>query len=286
MTSLMGGVRRTTVRRWTTGIVAGSLLAALAGCEEDRASNADDRKPIAVTASGVEIMEVVRNENERIVEAVVVAGGEERRVTFAPVLDGPLSHGMTAVVSTSRDGGGIEMSFGWDEQSGASWVRQRSGTDSFEFSRVVVQNRVVEDYMFNGRTLQLQYADLPPLILEKATAKYLRGEPLESTSPEVKEFATQLRAFQAFADQLPSAFTSPNDDSALLTSLLGDPVFVSTVTKEPAPNSAFRDAVCATFNTCVAVFCRMNPVSHICGVCAAGSLACLFTIWFCTVMCG
>jgi hypothetical protein len=281
----MGEVRRLTVRRWTTGMVAASFLVALAGCEGDRTSNADDRKPIGVTASGVEIVEVVRNEKERIVEAVVVAGGEERQVTLAPVLDGPLPSGMTATVRPTGDDGPVELAYGWDEHSGATWFRQDSDGDTIELTRTTVQGRVVEDYVFGDRSLRVVYADLSPVVLDKAIDKHLRGESLDGASPEVVEFAGAMRAFEEFAAQLPSTFASENEDAALLTSLLADPVFAGAIVGEDVtPNRP--DALCNAFNICAALTCRFLPYPNLCAACAAGVLACMFMDWFCSAWCG
>lgn len=285
MTSLMGWVRRADVRRGTSGVAAVALLCAVAGCE-DRASNTGDTQPIAVTESGVEILKVVRDENRRTVEAVVVTGGEERQVTFEPTLDGPLPFGMSARVSPNDGSERIQLAFGWDEHSGAAWVRQTSGDDSLELTRYIVQGRVVEEYVFNGQALLLQYANLSDGSLDKAADMYARGELFESTSPDVVEFGTQIQLFESFAAQLPSSFIVPNSDGELLTSLLGDPVFVSTVTGEFITHDNLKKTLCSSFNTCAAIACRIYPLGTICGVCVAGSLACLFTEWFCLVMCG
>ncbi len=284
MTSLMRGVRRADVRRGSAGIVATTFLVALAGCGGDRTSNADDKKPIAVTASGVEIMEVVENKDMRTVEAVVVTGGEERRVTFAPVLDGPLPSGVSASLHASDGSESIRLTYGWDENSGATWFRQQADGDTFEFSRTIVQGRVVEEYAFNEQFLRLQYADLPQVIADKAVEKYSRGESLTGASPPVVEFVGELQEFEAFAAQLPGAFESASDDGAFLTSLLGDPVFAGAIVgEEVTPNRP--DGLCNFFNVCMAIACRVLPNPHLCAACTAGALTCLFMDWFCSAWC-
>lgn len=285
MTSLMVCVRRTGVRRWTAATAAASFLVAIGGCAEDRTANSDSaRAPIVVTTGGVEIMEVVKNEHERTVEAAVVAGGEERQATFAPLLDGPLSSG---IVATLRSGDGeelVQLAYGWDEQAGANWVRQQIEGDSFELMRTVVDERVREEYTINGRELVLEYTELPPVVAAKATAQYRRGEPTTSTDPDVIEFVDQLREFDAFAREMPSRVLAESADGRLLTSLLGDPVFASTLEeKEPddvVPRSILG-AVCHLFVQCMAISCRISPLSSICGICTAGTLACAFIDVFC-----
>ncbi len=281
MTSLMSWVRRAGVRRGTSGIAMMVFGFALAGCDEDRTGNADAKTPIAVTASGVEIVEVMRNEATRTVEAVVVAGGEERQVTLVPLLDGPQSYAVRTVLP-SIDGGAIELSFGWDEASGATWVRQSVGDDTFELERSVSNGRVHEAYRFNEQSLVLEYADLPADIMSKAVAKYRRGEPMSNVSADVAELVSQFPAFDAFAAQLPTEFTSPSDDAQLLASLLADPVFTEAVLGVRITDNVVS-AMCTRFGQCAAVFCRFLPNSVVCGVCASGVLACIFIEWICAM---
>ncbi len=286
MTSLMVLLRRTDVRRSTSGIAGMTLMCALAGCERDHTSNADAKQPIAVTASGVEIMEVVTNENERTVEVAVVAGGEEREVTFAPLLDGPLPFGVSVSLSKSGRNHDVEpvvLALGGDPATGATWVRQQSGDDSLELSQVVVGGRVVEEYTFDGQRLHLEYADLSRVALEDATNKYLRGEPPDGSS-DLVEFAAALREFEGFAAQLPSSETSENADGELLTSLLRDWTFVSAIVGERVTQSR-PDALCRYFNTCAAISCRFFAGTQICTVCVAGSLACMFMDLMCYMWC-
>lgn len=287
MTSLMVCVRRTGVRRWTAGIAAASFLVAIGGCAEDRAANSDSaRTPIVVTTGGVEIMEVVKNENERTVEAAVVAGGEERQATFAPLLDGPLPSGIVATLHSGDGRELVQLAYGWDEYAGANWVRQQIEDDVFELMRTVVDERVREEYVINGRVLVLEYTELPPVVAAKATAQYRRGEPTTSSDPDVIEFVDQLREFDTFTREISNRVLAENADGQLLTSLLGDPVFASTLEEKDkgdvvVPRSILG-AVCHLFVQCMAISCRISPLSTICGICTAGTLACAFIDIFCS----
>lgn len=280
MRKLANWVRCAAARRLTVGIMGAVLLCAMAGCE-DRANNADAKRPIAVTASGVEIMEVFTDEVTRTVEAVVVAGGEERQVTFEPLLDGPQSFALRTVLP-STEAEAIELSFGWDNGSGATWVRQSIGGDTFELERSVANGRVYEAYRFNEQTLVLEYADLPADLLSKAVAKYRRGESMNTTSADIVEFVTQLPAFDAFAAELPTEITSPSNDGQLLTSLLADPVFTETVLGVRITDNVVS-GLCTRFGQCAAVFCRFLPNSVVCGVCVSGVFACIFMEWICAM---
>jgi hypothetical protein len=275
------------VRRWTACIAAASFLVAIEGCAEDRAANSDsERTPIVVTTGGVEIMEVVKNEHERTVEAAVVAGGEERQATFAPYLDGPLPSG---IVATLRSGDGeelIELAYGWDEHAGANWVRQQIEGNVFELMRTVVDERVREEYTINGRSLVLEYTELPPVVAARVTAQYRRGEPTISNDPDVIEFVDQLRAFDTFTREIPNRVLAESADGQLLTSLLGDPAFASTLEEKKEPDDVIPrsiiGAVCHLFVQCMAISCRLVPLSTICGICTAGTLACAFIDVFCS----
>lgn len=282
MTGLMTCVRRPTARRWTASIAAASFIVAIGGCAEDRAANSDSKRtPIAVTASGVEIMEVVKSENKRIVEAVIVAGGEERQVTFAPFLDGPLPFGFAATLSSVDGDALIQLKYGWDGSSGASWVQQQAGDDVLELTRTVVNGRVLEEYVVNGQSLALEYADLPPAVADKAFAKFLRGEPAISAVPEVVEFVAQLSKFDSFAANIPAGFLSEDANGQLLASLVNDPVFVGALVGDDVTPNNLVTALCHAFTQCAAVICRFSPLSVVCGVCASGVLACIFIELFC-----
>lgn len=288
MTSLMGWVRRSDVRRGTSGIVAVALVCTVAGCE-DRASNTGDTQPIAVTEGGVEILKVVRDENRRTVEAVVVTGGEERQVTFEPLLDGPLPSGVKMSVTPPSGGETTTLSYAWDSPSQQTWFRQQSGGETFELARANTDRRVVEEYVFNDRLIRLEYADLGPAVLDNAVDAYLRGEANNSPNPDVVEFVQQLQAFEAFFAQLPSTATFENPDARLLTSLLADPAFTGAVVggnSEAYVTASRPDGVCQFFNVCMAISCRIILNYHICTVCMAGSMACAFMDFFCQMWCG
>ncbi len=284
MTSLMHWVRRTDTRRGVGAIAGATFVLALAGCNEDRASDANAKEPIAVTASGVEIMEVVKREDTRTVEAVVVTGGEERQVTLAPILDGPSVSGVSARVESNGGEPPVELAYGFDEVSGATWFRYATSDYTFTLERVVVGGRVVEDYACDGRSLRLEYADLSPAEADKVIGKYLRGESLASASPNVSEFAEQARAFDEFTGDLPTDLLSSDVDGSLLASLMGDRTFANAVIgNEPQRRP---DGLCRFFNVCAAFSCRLIHNVHVCTVCLAGSLACLFMDFFCTAWCG
>lgn len=288
MTSLMNWVRRADVRRGTSGIAAAALLCAVAGCQ-DQASNTGDTQPIAVTESGIEILEVVRDENKRTVEAVVVAGGEERQVTLAPAIDGPLPSGVKVTVNPRAGEDPTTLTYSWDTSSGATWFRQQAGTQHFELTREVTSSRIAEEYVFNDRTIRLEYANLAPRVLDNAVEKFLAGEPLAELDSESLEFVGQLQTFDAFASQLPSGSVLENQDARMLSSLLIDPAFIGVVMGEDAQRylaTARADAACSFFNICMAISCRFIINVQVCGVCAAGSLACAFLDFLCFAWCG
>ncbi len=257
-------------------MVVAAAAAMLSGCE-DRTNNSNAREPVAITQSGIEIVDVTRRMDTRTVEAVIVAGGEERQVTMKPLLDGPLPSGFTAQLD-----GGDEIAYGWDERSGAIWFLQQSGDMHFEMTRSVANGRVAEEYVFNDQTLHLDYADLPASITDKAVNKYVARESLDGTSAEVVELAGAFADFEEFAAELPSDMTST--DQSLLTSLLSDPIFAGAITGEDVdPNRP--DGLCKFFNVCAAISCKLIHNVQICTVCVAGSLACLFMDWMCYMWC-
>jgi hypothetical protein len=272
------------VRRWTAGVAATSFLVAIGGCAEDRGANSDPKRtPIAVTEGGVEILEVVKNERERTVEAAVVAGGEERQATFAPLLDGPLPFGVVATLSAGDGEELVQVAYGWDDQARSNWTRQQTDDDVFELMRTVEDDRVREEYTINGRTLVLEYADLAPVIASKATAEFRRGAPITSQDPKVIEFVDQLRAFDVFAAENPNLLLTTDADGQLLSSLLGDPVFARTMFGDEAGaiSKSIVGALCRAFVQCASIGCRVIPASVLCGVCTAGAMACIALDLYC-----
>ncbi len=282
MTDLMGWVRRVETRRATVCIAVAAWMSAIAGCE-DRTSNADTKRPLAVTESGIDIMEVTQHHDQRIVEAVVVAGGEERQVTFEPYLDGPLPFAVVSNITTT-DGGSVQLTMGRDDASGVTYVRQVADGESLELVRSVVGERVFEDYTCNGRFLHVEYNVLPPVVVDKTIAKYRRGESFASASADVAEYAAQLQAFEQFAAEFPQTFLVPNQEGELLTQLMSDPVFVGAVSGIPNPTRP--DELCRTFTFCMALACKILPHPSLCTVCTAGAAACMFMDWFCYMWCG
>jgi hypothetical protein len=190
-------------------------------------------------------------------------------VTFEPLLDGPLPLGIT-MSARSRDGEEtFQVSYGWDHRTGATWMRQQTGEDAFELLRVVTAGRVIEEYACNNRVLRLEYADVPPGILLDGGADGI-------------ELEEQMRKLDGFHARLPASVTTPTAESSLLTSLLADPVFVNTVADRDITSDKTR-RMCNFLGQCAALYCRIYPNSVVCGLCVAGTLACVFVDWICDI---
>ena len=269
------------IEKW---MVVAAAAALLAGCDDDRANNANTREPVAITQSGIEILSVTRRMDERTVEAVIVAGGEERQVTMEPLLDGPLPSGIVTTV-TSRDGETIRRSYGWDASTGATYIREQSGQDDFELLRTPGAGRVVEQYRYNDIPLRLEFPEMSGEVYDKITSKVLRGESLDAATPGVREFAGAVEQFGEFAVQLPDRMTTSTAEGDLIGSLLTDPVFANAVTGEDVIDLSLKDNICRFFNTCAAFSCRFFGTVQICTICLAGSLACAFLDLLCAMWC-
>jgi hypothetical protein len=206
-----------------------------------------------------------------------------------PLLDGPLPSGVKVSVTPQSGGETTTLSYAWDTPSRQTWFRQQSGVETFELARANADGRVVEEYVFNDRSIRLEYADLGPAVLDNAVEAYFRGEASHSANPDVVEFAEQIHAFEAFSAQLPSTATFENPDARLLTSLLADPAFTGAVVggnSEEYVTASRPDGLCRFFNVCMAISCRILASYQVCTVCTAGSLACTFMDFFCFMWCG
>ncbi len=281
MTSLMKLVRHSGVCRVTSGVVATTVLLAFTGCEDDRASNVETRKPVAITASGVEILEVVKDKAARTVEVAVATGGEEKLVVFEPLLDGPLPSGLRSSLQSADGTESVVVSYSWDDVNGTAWVRQEQGGDVLEISRVAVQDRVVEEYEFNGQPLRLEYADLSDAILSKIADKFRRGEPIDPPTPDVAEYIEQLEMFASFAAQIPPEFARSDGDAQLLGSLLGDGAFAAAI-GDHEPSRVTTQGVCRAAAACAAVACRLWGIgAAVCGVCVSAVMSCVAMTMIC-----
>jgi hypothetical protein len=281
-------VRRPSVRRATSGVAVATFLCAIGGCAEDRAANSvAKRTPIAVTAEGVEIMEVVKHERERTVEAAVVAGGEERQATFAPLLDGPLPFGMVATLRSTNGDELMQIAFGWNEQTETNWVRGQLDGDVFELTQSVVDERRREEYVINGRPLTLEYPDLSPVLAARAASEFRRGAPTTSEDPDVIEFVDRMREFEAFTANAPSRWLDEDRDGHVLISLLGDPAFAG-ILHEGDTNGAIQPSIigatCRSLTLCASIACRFAPGSLVCSLCWAGATLCAIVDWICSVL--
>lgn len=268
--------------RVTWSFIALALM--LPACAE-QTSNSDTETPAVVTERGVEIRDVERDETRRTVAANVSRDGIERRLTLAPLRDGP-SPGVVA--SIADDGSFFELAIGVDERTGTVWLRERTATDEMFISVRQQGGRVFEAYEINGARLAFDRPALPVAQLDKAVARYRAGELALSPSPEMQEMADRLARFDAFYTPTVTNSLHHNPEGELLVGLLTDPAVAGLVTGEwvePLRNVTPAERVCYLASLCVSFKARFagglaNPIV---ASCIGTFVACVFTeiaCWF------
>lgn len=253
----------------------------LPACAE-RANDADTHTPVAVTERGVEIRDVERDESRRTVAATVVEHGIVRRLTLAPLPDGP-SPGLVATIDD--EGSFFELSVAADERTGELWIRERTEADEMTMVLREQDGRMHESYDINGDRLAFDRPVLAAAQMEKAVARYRAGDIGEAATPELQEIGDVLAAFDAYYTPTMSNTLHDNDAGALLMSLLEDPVVADVVIgDDPAPNrkDGLSSRFCWLLTACAAIKCFFGGLGNpVCLACASGGVGCAIMEMYC-----
>jgi hypothetical protein len=274
------------VRRFMAvwGVFAFGVLP-LAGCA-DKASNSDSAAPLAVTKSGIQILEVERSEALRTVEATIAVAGEERRVAITKLFDGPLASGITARLTNEAGPDAFEFSIAADPATGEMWYRAQAGTDVLTASVHRTGARVYESYEINGDRFDVDYPALPPEQMQKAFARYRSGTLGQAVDADLQEINGKLSAFESFASAHEVPAFSGSGDGAVLASLLGDPAFAGLVSGDPIDPQRVDGLdyrTCLALSWCVTFSCAIPQFWWLCVPCSGGLIGCIIMeviCWF------
>lgn len=253
----------------------------LPACAE-RTSNSDTAAPVAVTERGVEIRNVERDETRRTVAATVVEHGIERRLTLAPLPDGP-SPGLTATIDDN--GSFFELSLTVDENTGEMWIRERTAVDEMTIVLREHGGRTFESYDINGVRLAFDRPALGPAQMEKAMARYRAGEKDLAATPELLEVGDVLAAFDAFYTPTLTNTLHNNEAGALMMSILDDPVATDVfIGDDPTPHrkEGLSGRFCWAMTACSSIKCQFGgPANSVCVACVSGVIGCAIMEVYC-----
>jgi hypothetical protein len=253
-----------------------ALALMLPACAE-RTNNADSSPPVAVTERGVEIRNVERDETRRTVAATVSEHGIERRLTLAPLPDGP-SPGLVAMIDD--DGSFFELSIAINEQTGELWIRERTAVDEMTIVLREHEGRAYESYDINGERLAIDYPALEPAQLDKAVARYRAGDADAAATPELLEAGAAMAVFDAFYTPTTGNTLHDNPAGELLVSLLSDPVAAGALTGEDVTplHKGAAQRVCWGASVCSRFKCGFGGLANpLCIACGGITAACVFT---------
>lgn len=284
MEAMMGLTKWRATRAWQVIGIWAALSSALLpmGCS-DTTNNADSETPVAVTANGVRIVRVERNEAARTITADLERTGESRTVVFGPLEAGPFPTGLTASVDGS-DTDGFQVLLSWDEASGTVWMRQQTATDVLEVVRSVRAGRVHESCELNGTRVDLDYPEMTDGQLDKAVARWRRGD-LGLAPPEIAALGSSFAALDELSAQYAASSLASNANRELLASVWDDAAFAGAISGgsvDPLRSKGLAGSLCRWLGLCSAFSCRFFPPA--CEFCAAGVVACLIIDLACEVI--
>ncbi|HEX5131829.1 MAG TPA: hypothetical protein VFX92_05005 [Candidatus Krumholzibacteria bacterium] len=260
-----------------------TLALVLPACTE-HGNNAND-VPDVVTQSGDQLFDLQRDEARRTVEANVVHNGQTRRLTLAPLPDGPSPGIVAAIADDAADY--FELSIARDERTGEVWLRERTPTDEMTITVREAGGRVYETYAINGNTLAFDHPALDVAQLDKAVARYRAGTIAYAATPELRETGEKLARFDAFYTPTMTNTLHRNPDGELLISVLTDPAVAGAITGESVAPQRYVTAterVCWLATMCVSFKARVGGLANPAFAACLGTLiACVFTEIVCWI---
>lgn len=279
------GFARVAHGRGTLAVWSFIALALMPLACAEQTNNSDANTPVAVTAGGVEIVSLERDETRRTVEATVSNHGVERHVTLVPLVDGP-SPGLQATIAS--DGGTFfEVSIAYDERTRELWVRERTAVDEMTLTMREHEGRVFETYEINGARLEFDRPAMTAAQLDKAIARYRSGEIASAATPELREVGEKLAVFDAFYTPTMSNTLHHNSDGELLMALIADPTVAGLVTGEdvtPQRADGSVQRLCYAASLCMAWKCKLGGITNpVCVACVGTYVTCVIAeiiCWF------
>jgi hypothetical protein len=258
-----------------------ALALVLPACAE-RASNSDGDIPDVVTETGVQLFNLQRDDTRRTVAATVVDNGQSRRLTLAPLSDGP-SPGFVARMAAGE--AYFELSVAINEVTGETWIRERTAVDEMTMTIREAGGRMYETYNINGAWLALDRPAVTQGQMEKAVHRYRNGDIESAAMPEMQELGTALAAFDAFYSPTATNTLHNNANGEFLVSLLFDPALAGAVTgQEVAPGriEGLSQRFCWGVTRCAAFKCAFGGFENpVCLACFSAVVACVVMEIYC-----
>jgi len=249
----------------------------LVGCDNDVQKPDRRKQDVTVdTRKGpATLTDVKRNDERKELTAHVDGTQFSGTLRIVPAGDGIVTSGGTAMLidASGRLLYSIEITV---NQETNEIVYRQATEDNYMVSGILEQNdRVQESYDIDGDRASFDY----PLLSYETQGRTLNlvqhDLPTDQLSPDMREYAAQAQAFQAY--YMPHANNSLRNNEAgeLLVQLLSSPeVSNAVIGRHPEQMNRLIQSICNLFTACSAFACRLLPTSAICGGCLGGVLAC------------
>jgi hypothetical protein len=264
------------MKRKLTAILV--CVLSLVGCDNDVQKPDTREKGVTVeTHRGPATLTDVKRDDERKELTAHVAGTQfSATLRIVPAGDGVVMSGGTAMLIDASGKLLYSIEITINEETNEIVYRQAT-EDNYMVSSILEQSdRVQESYDIDGDRASFEYPQLPYDTQSRTLNQVQHGLPTDHLSPDMREYAAQAQAFQAY--YLAHANNSLRDNEAgeLLVQLLSSPVTSNALIGEQPDEqmNRFIQSFCTLISACAAFTCRLLPTSAICSACTGGVLAC------------
>lgn len=264
-----------TMKRILAGILVGVL--ALVGCNND-VQKPDSRERATVrTAKGpVEIADVQRDVSRKVLSAHVAGAEVNATLSILPAGDGVVTTGGKAMLVDSSGRLLYSLETTVNANTNDVTYRQETEEDYLEFTVSEQGDRVRESYDADGDRATFEYPLLPYDTQGRIINQVQHGLPTDHLPVDLREYAMQADAFQAY--YLPHVDNSLNNNAnaELLMELLAAPETPYVLLgDQPDPQmNKYIQSFCNAMSACAVLTCRLYPNMGACMACSGGVIAC------------
>jgi hypothetical protein len=265
-----------------------AALALMVGCSEDvQVPRGTAELTLELPIADVTVTQVVRDTDDRTIEAKLTVSGSERQISIVPLRGGDLPVGFIAELS-DQSGILFHVSMAWDPNDpDRIWLMEQSNGDIMTVAAERIGDRLAEEYIINGDRFRVDYPALERESRRRAIAHNRDGWHPED--PAIVEFIGKYAEFEAFYGQYSNNSLHNNPDGELLVSLLANEQFAGFVVggkDDGGPRRINERAArfCVVANLCFNFKCLVGGwVNPLCVACGGTAIACTFATvacWF------
>jgi hypothetical protein len=264
------------------------LVAFLPGCGNETRAPVEGTKPGFDSPQGyVSVLDLVRDEQARRIEARILVGGSERHLTVKQPEGAPLPFGFCAELTDIDRNLLFGLQLAWNPDTPDSvWVKEETQSDWLTLFVRRSGNRVTEEYIVNDEPFSVDYPIVDSELSPYDVIDSVLSESTEQASPEAKELVARIADFKAFYERYAGNTLNANPDGEVLVSLLNDEDFVNYavgggITLKRGYDGALRSPTgrwfsrfCALASLCSAIKCVATPGNPVCLPCTGASVTC------------